>query len=170
MAFRWLQAASALFCLAATATAPVQAPPGGVLPCPLLAPYDPGNPFARIVRGELPASVIAQDALVMAFVPLGWERPGHALVIPKRPARNLYDLTDAEAVAVMHMVRRVATAQQRAFGSTGFRLQQNNAQGQDVCHAHFHVVPNTPPNPTPKATRAEMDAVAERLRKALPDG
>lgn len=136
--------------------------------CPLSAPYDPANPFARIVRGELPASVIAQDARVMAIMPLEWDHPGHALVIPKHPVRTLYDLGDRDLTAVMHMVRRVATAQQRALGSTGFSLQQNNASRQDVCHFHVHVIPNTPLVPRVGVTRAEMDAMARRLRAALP--
>ena len=151
----------------AAATTPTQAQ-ADALPCPLSAPYRTDNPFARIVRGEIPASIIDQDARVMAIVPLEWEHPGHALVIPKAPVRNLYDLRDRDALAVMRMVKRVATAQQRALGSTGFSLQQNNASRQDVCHFHVHVIPNTPPVPRTRATRAEMDAMAARLKAALP--
>ena len=141
---------------------------GEALPCPLAAAYRTDNPFARIIRGELPVSIIDQDARVIAIVPLEWEYPGHALVIPKGPVRNLNDLTDRDAVALMHMVKRVAAAQQRALGSTGFSLQQNNARKQDVCHLHVHVVPNTPPVPKKHATRTEMDAMAERLKAGLP--
>ena len=136
--------------------------------CPLSAPYDSDNPFARIIRRELPASIIDQDARVMAIVPLEWDHPGHALIIPKAPVRNLFELDDRDALAVMAMAKRVATAQQRALGSTGFSLQQNNAGRQDVCHFHVHVIPNTPAVPRTRATRAEMDASAERLRGALP--
>ncbi|WP_162233475.1 MULTISPECIES: HIT family protein [unclassified Sphingomonas] len=143
-------------------------PAGDALPCPLDAPYDGGNVFARIVRGELPASIVAQDARVMAIIPLEWERPGHTLVIPKRPVRNLYDLRDRDLVAVMAMVRRVATAQRRALGNSGFSLQQNNASSQHVCHLHVHVIPDTPRVPRVRASRAEMEAMAQRLRAALP--
>ena len=159
---------------AATASLAQSDPPnpekGAALPCPLSAPYDSNNVFARIIRGQLPASIVAQDARAIAIIPLDWEHPGHALVIPKRPVRNLYDLGDRDLVAVMNMVKRVATAQQRALGSTGFSLQQNNASKQDVCQLHFHVIPNTPLVPRVRATRAEMDAMAERLKAALPKG
>lgn len=138
------------------------------LPCPLSAPYRADNPFARILRGELPVSLIAEDARVMAIVPLDWAHPGHALVIPKAAVRNLDDLTDEDALAVLHMAKRVAAAQQRALGSTGYSVQQNNARQQDVCHFHLHVVPNTPAVARVRATRAEMDAMAARLRMALP--
>lgn len=136
--------------------------------CPLTAPCQADNPFARIIRGEIPASVIAQDKHVMAIIPLDWEHPGHALVIPKKPVRNLDDLSDRDTLAVFHMVKRIAAAQQHALGSTGYSLQQNNASRQDVCHFHVHVIPNTPPIPRTRHTRLEMDAMAERLRTALP--
>jgi histidine triad (HIT) family protein len=112
-------------------------------------------------------STIDQDARVMAIVPLEWEHPGHALVIPKKAVRNLYDLKDRDLAAVMAMVRRIGTAQQRALGSSGFSLEQNNGRRQDVCHFHMHVVPNTAAIPRMRATRADMDAMASRLRAAL---
>ncbi|MDO6414255.1 HIT domain-containing protein [Sphingomonas sp. BIUV-7] len=150
---------------AATATSAQTKPPvsanSGATLCPLSAPYDANNPCARIIQGQLPVSIIAQNKRVIAIIPLDWVHPNHALVMPKRPVRNLYDLDDRDLVAVMHMVKRVATAQQRAVGSTGFSLQQNNASSQDVCHLHVHVIPNTPLVPRVRATRAEMDAMAE---------
>jgi len=139
------------------------------LRCPLDGTYDANNSFARIIRGEIPVSMIAQDQEVLAFVPLGWEHPGHALVVPRRPVRNLNEMTDAEMVAVMHMVKRIAAAQEKAFGSTGFTLEQNNGRNQEVCHAHFHVIPNTiATSGDVRPSRAEMDLVASKLRAALP--
>jgi histidine triad (HIT) family protein len=141
--------------------------------CPLVAPYDRGNPFARMIRGEAPVSLIAQNDLVLAFVPRDWRNPGHALVVPRRAVRNLTDLTDAEVIAVARMVKRVAVAQERALGSTGFSVEQNNARNQEVCHAHFHVIPNTAPDAGPTSgaqhrSRAEMDHIAALLHAALP--
>lgn len=147
---------------------PAASPDPVAVRCPLSAPYDRGNPFARIIRGDAPAAIVAQDARVIAIIPLDWEHPGHVLVIPKRPVRNLDDLSDRDLVAVMHMVRRVAAAQRRAFGNTGYSLEQNNGRRQDVCHFHVHVIPNTPAVPRVRVTRAEREAVAERLRAALP--
>lgn len=141
---------------------------GHALPCPLTAPYPADNPFARIIRGELPASIVAENKRVIAIIPLEWEHPGHTLVIPKAAVRSLDDLSDRDALAVMHMVKRIAAAQQRALGSTGYSLQQNNASRQDICHFHVHVIPNTPAVVKTRATRAEMDALAARLRAALP--
>ncbi len=106
----------------------------------------------------------------MAIIPLEWDHPGHALVIPKRAVRNLYDLDDRDLAAMMRMARRIGVAQRRALGSSGFALQQNNAFLQHVCHLHLHVIPDTPVAGHVRATRAEMDAMAQRLRAALPAG
>jgi histidine triad (HIT) family protein len=136
--------------------------------CPLNAPYDPQNPFAQIIRGEKKQAIVYSDPLVMAFVPLGWENPGHVLIVPKRSVRNLNDMTDQEMLAVFHLIRRIAVAQERAFGSTGYTVQQNNARSQSVCHAHFHVIPNSPKDPVDGATQEQMEAIAAKLRAALP--
>lgn len=136
--------------------------------CPLEGAYDPANPFARIVRGELPASRVFEDRQVIVILPLDWTNPGHALVIPKRPVRNLDAMTPREMAHALSIARRVATAQRVALGATGYSIIQNNARNQDVCQAHFHVVPDTPPVPTGGKTRAEMDALAAKLRAAFP--
>ena len=156
------------FAGASAALAQPVAPAASPLRCPLTAPYDPTNPFAKILRGEAPVSMIAEDRLVLAFVPLDWQNPGHALIIPRRAVRNVEGLTDREWLAVLHMARRIARAQQTAFGSTGYTLQQNNGRNQEVCHAHVHVVPNAQPDPVKPATRAQQDAIAAKLRAALP--
>jgi len=136
--------------------------------CPLDAPYDAGNPFAKILSGQQPGAIIAQNRLVVALVPIDWENPGHALVITRRAVRNMEGLSDAEMVAAMHMIRRVAAAQRKALGATGYTVRQNNARNQEVCHIHFHVVPNTPVDKVDRATMPQMEAIAARLRAALP--
>jgi len=151
----------ALFSGAAHAEAPA-------LKCPLDAPYDVQNPFAKIARGESQAAIIDADRLVIAFVPIGWDNPGHTLIIPRRHVRSLDDMTDAETLSVFHLIRRIAKAQERAFGATGYSIEQNNGGHQTVCHAHFHVIPNTPEQKVDKATPEQMQAIAAKLRAALP--
>lgn len=77
----------------ATAAVPQPGADPAPLVCPLETPYDPGNPFARILRGELPASRVFEDDQVVVIMPLTWDNPGYALVIPKRAVRNLDDMT-----------------------------------------------------------------------------
>lgn len=158
--------ALALLAAPALAGEPRLLPP--TLRCPLDGPYDASNPFARILRGEQPASVVLETAAVIAFIPLAWEHPGHTLVIPKRAVRSLDDMSAAEIGAVAAAVKRVAAAQRRALGASGYTLEQNNGRNQSVCHAHFHVVPNTPAVVLAPRTRGEMDEIAARLKAALP--
>ena len=76
-------------------------------------------------------------------------------------------MTPAEMGHALLVARQVGAAQQRALGSTGFSIEQNNARSQHVCHVHFHVIPNTPratQNPVP---REDLDRIAERLRMAF---
>lgn len=145
-----------------------QSQPVPALRCPLDQAYEQSNPFARILRGELPASRVHEDDQVIVIMPLEWDHPGHALVIPKRPVRSLSDMTPAEMGHALDVARKVGAAQQRALGSTGFTVSQNNGRNQHVCHVHFHVIPNTPrasQNPVP---RGDLHRMAERLRAAYP--
>lgn len=137
--------------------------------CPLDAPYDPANAFARILRGELPASRVHEDDQVLVVMPLQWVHPGHALVIPKRAVRHLIDMSAAEMGHALSVASRVALAQQRALGSTGFSVLQNNGRDQAVGHVHFHVIPDTLAAPQRDIPRAELDRMAERLAAAFPD-
>ena len=87
--------------------------------------------------------MVHEDELTIAFMDLGQVNPGHVLVATKRHADTLYDLTDAEAAAVMQTSRRIALAAQKAFPSAGLTLLQANGVegGQTVKHFHMHVVP-----------------------------
>jgi histidine triad (HIT) family protein len=158
-----------LLALAMTATplaAQTEATPAA-LPCPLDRPYDPSNPFAQILRGEPGRQIVAENEAVIVIIPLSWEYPGHALVIPRRPVRSLLDMTPGEMGHALDIARRVGQAQMTAFGATGFTITQNNARNQTVCHAHFHVVPNSPRAPSAEAPAGERDRIGEKLRAAL---
>ncbi len=144
---------------------PIAAEP---LTCPLDRPYDENNPFALILRGELPGSRVYEDAQVIVLVPLEWDHSGHALVIPRKPVRSLLDMTPADMAHALDVARRVGLAQQQALGSTGFSVVQNNARNQHVCHVHFHVIPNTPRETRRELRQEERDAMAARLSAAFP--
>ncbi|KQN19331.1 hypothetical protein ASE86_12575 [Sphingomonas sp. Leaf33] len=142
----------------------------------LTGAYDAGNPFARILRGELPASKVYEDKHVLVIMPLTMARPGHVLIIPKRQgARTLLDLTPAELTACMVAAQKAGRAQMAALGATGFQIRQNNGAdaAQEVFHPHFHVIPFVGPDKALRAdkdrnTRAELDTMAATLRAAWP--
>ena len=105
--------------------------------------YDPGNIFAMILRGDIPAHKIYEDERVLAFLDIMPRAAGHALVIPKAPARNLLDVEPSDLAAVMAVAQRVAQAQMQVFDAEGITVTQHNekAGGQEVFHLHVHVIP-----------------------------
>lgn len=109
----------------------------------MTAAYDDQNIFAKILRGELPCHKIYEDEETFAFMDIMPRGDGHALVIPKKPSRNVLDVDDDSLAAVMRTVKKVARASMRAFGAEGVTIQQFNEQagGQVVFHLHVHIIP-----------------------------
>ncbi|MCB1362915.1 MAG: HIT family protein, partial [Rhodobacteraceae bacterium] len=105
--------------------------------------YDPENIFARILRGEIPAQKVYEDAATMVFMDIMPRADGHCLVIPKTPCRNILDAQTDQLAAVMSTVQTMSRAVMRAFGAGGVTIQQFNeaAGGQEVFHLHVHVLP-----------------------------
>jgi len=108
-----------------------------------MAAYDPDNIFAKIIKGALPAYKVYEDDKVIAFLDIMPRAPGHTLVIPKHPARNLLDVPAEELAHVMKVAQMVANAGMKAFDADGITVQQFNepAGGQVVFHLHVHVIP-----------------------------
>ena len=105
--------------------------------------YDPNNIFAKILRGELPCHKVYEDDKALAFLDIMPRAPGHTLVLPKAPARNLLDVDPADLAHVMQVAQKIARAGMKAFGADGVTVQQFNesAGGQVVFHLHVHVIP-----------------------------
>jgi histidine triad (HIT) family protein len=100
--------------------------------------------------------------------------PGHTLVIPKAPARNLLDISPADLAALIPTVQRIAIAAKTALEAEGVSVMQFNesAGGQVVFHLHFHVLPRwegvalKPPG-GPMASAAELQSIADKIKAAL---
>lgn len=132
--------------------------------------------FCAIVAGSVPASIVYDDADLLAFMDIGPVTPGHLLVIPKRHAPYLADLDEATGARIFTVAMRLA----RALRASGLRceginlfLADGEAAFQEVFHTHLHVFPrfagdsfridadwsNTP-------SRAELDEIAAQVRAA----
>jgi histidine triad (HIT) family protein len=94
------------------------------------------------VDGEEPASVIYEDADVLAFMDLRQVERGHSLVIPKRHIRDIFDMDDEAGARLFRVLRRVAVATRDAFMPDGMSIWQSNVPPwQEVLHLHFHLMP-----------------------------
>jgi histidine triad (HIT) family protein len=106
--------------------------------------YDDDNIFARIVRGEIPKALIAEDEATMAFMDAFPQSRGHCLVIHKfSKARNLLEAEPGVAEALIGTVRRLTRAVRAALEPDGIVVTQFNgsAAGQTIFHLHFHIIP-----------------------------
>lgn len=100
--------------------------------------------FCRIISGELPSVTIIQSRLSVAFMDIRPVNAGHALMIPRRHVASFTDLTSAEVEDLMSKAQEVARGLRAIFpdheGIT-LSLADGVAAGQDVPHAHLHVIP-----------------------------
>ena len=128
--------------------------------------------FERIIAREIPADIIYEDEIVMVFLDIKPVHTGHALVVPKVPFTNIFD-GDPEILAhMMKVAAKIGALQKERLGADGVNLTMNNnaAAGQEVFHAHLHVIPRyegdhafTPPRHETPSTE-ELTAIAEKLR------
>ncbi len=136
--------------------------------------YDADNVFAKILRGELPAHRVYEDAQTLSFMDIMPRCEGHTLVVPKGPARNLLDATPEQLAACMATVQLVGRAVMQAFNAPGLTVQQFNerAGGQVVFHLHYHLLPRHDgvalgPHTGKMADQDLLAAHAAKIREAL---
>jgi histidine triad (HIT) family protein len=98
--------------------------------------------FGKIIDREIPANIVYEDDLCLAFEDVNPQAPTHLLVIPKKEVASVDDLADEDADLVGHLflvMRRIA-AERRLSG--GYRIVANCGRdaGQEVMHLHFHLL------------------------------
>lgn len=106
--------------------------------------YDPGNIFAKIIRGDMPAARVFEDESVLAFMDVFPQARGHTLVIPKKSiARTILEVEPEVLGELMVGVQRVTRAVRAALKPDGIIVTQFNGQaaGQTVYHLHVHIIP-----------------------------
>ena len=139
--------------------------------------YDNNNVFAKILRGEFPCHKVYEDDHVLAFLDIMPRAPGHTLVIPKAPARNILDIKVEDYLHVARATHKIAAAAKKAFHADGITIQQFNetAGGQVLFHLHVHVMPRHHGIALlPPASRKEdvkvLEDNASKLESALQSG
>ena len=137
-----------------------------------MADPDPDCLFCKIVAGELPATIVAEDERTIAFMDINPATRGHALVIPRAHAPDLHAVDPEDLAAVALMAQRLAARARDGLGADGVNLLNSNgaAAWQTVFHFHVHVIPRYEGDPlrlpwTPgPGDPDEIAKVAEALR------
>ena len=135
--------------------------------------YDPDNIFARILRGEIPNHTVYEDARTLAFMDIMPVVDGHCLVVPKKPARNIFDVDPGELANLVQVAQKVSIAACTAFGADGhtLRLHSEESGGQEVFHVHFHILPmktGVPLRPRAMGDHGVLAQHAQKIRNLLP--
>jgi histidine triad (HIT) family protein len=130
--------------------------------------------FCRIAAGELPAARVLETPLILAFLDIAPVNYGHTLVIPKAHHQNLLELPDGLWTEIGQVCRRVAQALRTTLSAQGFNIGMNNfeAAGQVVFHAHIHVIPRYYTDglqlfPQESYKPGDLEKTGEELRRAL---
>jgi histidine triad (HIT) family protein len=133
--------------------------------------YDASNIFAKILRGELPCYKIYEDDKTLAFLDIMPRAPGHVLVLPKVPARNILDISPDDLAHVIKVAQKIAKVSVEVFGADGVTIQQFNesAGGQVVFHLHVHVIPRKSgvAMKPPASEKAAPDVLADQAKQLV---
>ena len=99
--------------------------------------------FCKIASGQIPSKTIYEDEIFRVILDLGPATKGHALILPKDHADNLFELPDDTAEKVLVLAKKLATQMKEKLDCDGLNLVQNNGEeaGQTVKHFHMHMIP-----------------------------
>lgn len=102
--------------------------------------------FSKIIRKEIPAEIIYEDNLAIAFKDIAPQAPVHILVIPKQPIAQLSDAESKDHALMGHLLLTAKRVADQAGLSNGYRLVINNGSdgGQTVNHLHLHILGGRP--------------------------
>ena len=129
--------------------------------------------FCKLAIGDIPTRAIYEDNKFKVILDNAPATKGHALILPKDHAANLFELPEETAAEAMKLAKKMATKMKDCLNSDGFNLLQNNGEvaGQTVFHFHLHLIPRykddnqtitmVPTHPTDE----QLDAIRDELTK-----
>ena len=133
--------------------------------------------FCKIVAGEIPSTTIYEDEDFKVILDINPASKGHAVILPKNHAKNLFELPDDDAEKIFKVARKCGAAMMEVLHCDGLNVLQNNgeAAGQTVFHLHVHLIPRYDgdnvhikwiPNPV-EISKEETEKIAEAIRKNI---
>jgi histidine triad (HIT) family protein len=137
-----------------------------------VAERDPNCIFCKVIAGEIPGEEIDSDERTITVMDINPATRGHAVVITRAHAADLFEIDDEDLLAAMRTTRRVAERMRATLHPAGFNILHNigRAAWQSIFHFHVHVIPRYEDDPLQlpwvpgPADPAELAQVAEQIR------
>jgi len=132
--------------------------------------------FCKIVSGEIPAVKVLDEELVIAFMDINPSSRGHMLVVPKRHAENIFEISESDLSATMNAVKRCAKAVKEALKAEGITVLQLNGRASDqiIPHFHIHIIPRWENDGLPVSTwemkpgdMEEIKDIAQKVKEHI---
>jgi histidine triad (HIT) family protein len=131
--------------------------------------------FCKIVAGQIPATKIYEDEIVLAFLDIGPISDGHTLVIPKQHLEKLHDCPAELLGQIGSRLGKIAKAVAAGISCDGYNVLSNTgrAAGQLVGHLHFHIIPRSTGDgvfnswPAYKYPQGKIEEIATKIRRNL---
>lgn len=128
--------------------------------------------FCKIANGQIPSSSIYEDDDFKVIMDINPASHGHAIILPKNHAANLFELPQDDASKILGVAQKCAAAMKKTLHYTGINLLQNNGEsaGQTVFHLHMHLIPRYDDDTVnitwvPNENPDDPAALAEQIRK-----
>lgn len=97
--------------------------------------------FCKIMNGDIPSYTIYEDDIVKVFLDVNPAMNGHALVVPKKHYKDIYDIDNETLIHVFEVARKVGPEIEKKLDADGITLLQNNGLYEEVKHFHLHIRP-----------------------------
>ena len=133
--------------------------------------------FCKIIKGEIPSFKIYEDEQVYSFADINPMAEGHTLIIPKKHARDLWEIDEESLMAVHRASKKIINAITDALQPVGIATMQLNGEsvGQSVFHYHLHFIPRLEGNPPLPISgwelipgdMAKINEIAEKIKNSL---
>ena len=127
--------------------------------------------FTKIINKELPAHIVYEDDLVIAFLDHEPINAGHTLIVPKEPYANLDEVDLKTAQRIFGVAQKLYKAIQKTYKPDGITLTQSNGAFNDVDHFHVHIFPRYKGDGFdwvyPKNEPIDLEQESLKLKKAV---
>ena len=129
--------------------------------------------FCKIANGEIPSATIYEDDDFRVILDLGPATKGHALILPKEHAADIYSIDEELAGKAFKLAKKITTRLKDVLGCDGYNIVQNNGEvdGQTEFHFHMHLIPRYKNDKSGfgwkpgKLTDEDRDEILEKLKE-----